>query len=158
MIKIYDNFFDEVTHIKIWDYCNKVSYKIGEKDHKKSLPTGGIFSISNKSKLFSLLDKNLVDKFEQLKNLKCYRAYINFFSFNENPYFHQDNNIGYTCLFYPNIDFELNEGGETQFLINNEIRGILPIPNRMILFDAKIDHKATSFRSRHRFTLAIKYQ
>ena len=157
MIKIYDNFFDEVTHIKIWDYCNKVSYKIGEKDHKKSLPTGGIFSISNKSKLFSLLDKNLVDKFEQLKNLKCYRAYINFFSFNENPYFHQDNNIGYTCLFYPNIDFELNEGGETQFFIDEEIRGIVSKPGRLTMFNGRLLHRATSFKSHPRLTLAFKF-
>jgi len=158
MIKIYDNFFDKTTHIKIWEYCNKVSYKLGEKDTPQTPPTGGVFEINKGNELFSLLNKNLKDKFKQLKNLRCYRAYINYFNFNENPYFHYDDDVGYTCLFYPNIDFDVNEGGETQFLINNEIKGILPIPNRMLLFDAKLEHKATSFRSKHRFTLAIKYQ
>ena len=47
--------------------------------------------------------------------------------------------------------------GETQFLIDKEIRGILPYPNRMIQFDASIQHRATSFTNTHRFTLAVKY-
>lgn len=158
MIKICDDFFDKNTHIKIWEYCNRVSYKMGEADNIQSPPTGGVFEINKENKLFNLLDEYLKKEFKQLKNLKCYRAYINYFNFNENPYFHDDGNNGYTCLFYPNIDYELNESGETQFLVNNEIRGILPIPNRMILFDAKIIHRATSFRSKNRFTLAIKYQ
>ncbi len=48
-------------------------------------------------------------------------------------------------------------GGETQFLIDDEIRGILPFPNRLVYFDANILHKATSYRTGHRFTLALKY-
>ena len=52
---------------------------------------------------------------------------------------------------------ELNEGGETQFLISNEIKGILPIPNRMVIFNGLIYHKATSFRNQHRYTIAIKF-
>jgi hypothetical protein len=48
-------------------------------------------------------------------------------------------------------------GGETQFVIDDEIKGVFPIPNRMVMFNANILHRATTFRSRHRFTLAIKY-
>ena len=38
------------------------------------------------------------------------------------------------------------------------INGYPPIPNRMILFDASLLHRATCFRSTHRFTIAIKYE
>lgn len=158
MVKIIDNFFDKDTHKNIWGYCNNVSYKVGEKDGPNTLPTGGVFEIELDNDLFNFLDSNLKNKFSELNNLTCYRSYINCFSPSENPYFHIDSSKGYTCLFYPNLEFELDEGGETQFLIDNEIKGVLPIPNRMVLFNANIKHKATSFRTKHRFTLAIKYR
>ena len=50
-----------------------------------------------------------------------------------------------------------NDLGETQFLIDGEIKGILPKPNRMLGFDADLLHRATTFRDKHRFTIAIKY-
>ena len=158
MIKVIDNFFDESIHHNIWDYCNSVSYKIGERDNHNTLPTGGVFEIENNNTLFDFLNKELNDKFKELNNLRCYRSYINCFAPSENPYFHYDNDKGYTCLFYPNLEFKLEEGGETQFLVDNKIEGILPIPNRMVLFNANLHHKATSYRTKHRFTIAIKYQ
>jgi hypothetical protein len=56
------------------------------------------------------------------------------------------------------MEWDVNEGGETQFYIDENIYGITPVPNRMVIFDASILHRATSFRSSHRFTVAIKYQ
>ena len=89
--------------------------------------------------------------------MSLYRSYINCFIPGENPYWHLDGE-GYTCLYYPNMEYnELNEGGETQFIISNEIKGILPIPNRMVIFNGLIYHKATSFRNQHRYTIAIKF-
>ena len=83
--------------------------------------------------------------------------YVNCFSPNENPYFHTDGEDGITFLYYPDQGWELDDGGETQFYIDGEIRGITPVSNRMVYFDANIMHRATTFRSRHRFTLAVKY-
>jgi hypothetical protein len=157
MIKLIDNFFEEKIHYDIWDYCNSVSYRLGEKDRDNTSPIGGVFEIRKDNNLFSFLDKSLKYRFNELRDLDCYRSYINFFSPNENPYFHYDNDKGYTCLFYPNLNYELDEGGETQFLVDSKIEGILPIPNRMVLFDANLHHKATSYRTKHRFTIAIKY-
>ena len=89
--------------------------------------------------------------------MKLYRMYINCFAPNENPYFHVDGE-GYTFLYYcDNEEFDLNEGGETQFLVDNDLMGVLPVPNRMVIFDGTIKHRATTYRSRHRFTIAIKY-
>ena len=84
--------------------------------------------------------------------------YINCFAPSENPYFHIDNDNGLTFLYYvTNHDWGENDGGETQFLINDEIRGVLPLSNRLVGFDATLLHRATSFRDRHRFTLAAKF-
>jgi len=33
----------------------------------------------------------------------------------------------------------------------------VPLPNRLMMFDARLLHRATSFRDRHRFTIAVKY-
>ena len=158
IIKLIDNFFEEKVHHNIWDYCNNVSYKLGEEDREGVPSTGGVFEIFNDNNLFKVFNDKLKERFVELNNLNCFRSYINFFSPNENPYYHIDNDKGYTCLFYPNLEFELDEGGETQFVLNNGITGILPTPNRMVLFDARLNHKATSFRSKHRFTIAFKYQ
>ncbi|BCU95852.1 MAG: hypothetical protein CM15mV10_2390 [uncultured marine virus] len=56
-----------------------------------------------------------------------------------------------------NLEWNENDLGETQFLIDGEIKGILPKPNRMLGFDADLLHRATTFRDKHRFTIAIKY-
>ena len=55
------------------------------------------------------------------------------------------------------MGWDKDDGGETQFLMNDELYGILPIPNRMVVFSANLLHRATTFRNDHRFTVAIKY-
>jgi Rps23 Pro-64 3,4-dihydroxylase Tpa1-like proline 4-hydroxylase len=60
-------------------------------------------------------------------------------------------------LYYVNEHWDLDEGGETQFYVDNLIYGIPPIPNRMIIFDGSLMHRATSFKNYHRFSIALKY-
>ena len=85
--------------------------------------------------------------------------YINYFSPLENPFFHTDGSNGdITFLFYLNDKWEIDDGGETQFYFNHTIYGVPPLNNRLVYFDADIIHKATSFRNKSRFTIAIKYQ
>ena len=84
--------------------------------------------------------------------------YVNCFAPSENPYFHTDGDDGVTFLYYVNDRWELNDGGETQIIVNDEIKGILPLPNRIVGFDASLLHRATSFRFKHRFTLAAKFR
>jgi hypothetical protein len=155
---IIDNFLSQEDHYKIWEYCNRESYKPGEKDQSNLPPTGIVHEISIKSDINSIFTNILYSKVDILKKYVNYRSYINCFTPGENPYWHQDGK-GYTCLYYPNIKYnELNEGGETQFLIDGpEIKGILPISNRMIIFNGLIYHRATSFRTQHRYTIAIKF-
>jgi Rps23 Pro-64 3,4-dihydroxylase Tpa1-like proline 4-hydroxylase len=107
--------------------------------------------------VYKLFRKKLLDKCPFLSEMKLYRMYINCFAPCENPYFHTDGK-GLTFLYYINDDWNLQDGGETQFYVDGNIYGITPIPNRLVMFDGMIPHRATSFRNRHRFTIAIKYE
>ena len=97
-----------------------------------------------------------MDKCSFLSNMKLYRMYINCFAPNENPYFHTDGE-GLHFYIMRMIEWNLQEGGETQFYVDENIYGVIPIPNRLVMFDGMILHRATSFRNDHRFTVAIKY-
>ena len=83
--------------------------------------------------------------------------YINCFAPREVPYFHTDGDKGVTFLYYPQFSWQPNDGGETQIYVQGNIQGVVPLPNRLMMFDARLLHRATSFRDRHRFTIAVKY-
>jgi len=154
MIEIFDNFFEEKVHKDIFSYCQRALYTYGEVDNPWTPPVGMVSEIKSSDYFFKLFEDK---KINSLSEQKPYRMYINCFSSNENPYFHVDGDSGSTVLYYPNLDWDISEHGETQFLIDNEIRGILPIPNRLVKFDATLLHRATCFRTKYRFTVAIKY-
>jgi hypothetical protein len=153
-----DNFFTESEAEKIYGYCLNAKYIYGETDNGDGSPvTGMTHNIPEDQYIYKFIAKTIYDRVEFIRDMKLYRMYINCFAPNENPYFHVDGE-GYTFLYYSDNEvFDLNEGGETQFLVDNDLMGVLPVPNRMVIFDGTIKHRATTYRSRHRFTIAIKY-
>ena len=90
-----------------------------------------------------------------------YRAYINCFAPREIANFHQDCADGYdavTFIFYGNELYTgLNEGGATEFYLDDKIIAIPPVPNTILKFTAWVWHRATPLKSDHRFTYAFKY-
>lgn len=156
-IKVSDNFLSREDHLSVLNYCENASYEYGEVDKKGSTPTGMVHNIPNSEKIYHLFSKNLLNSIPDLKKMKMYRMYINCFAPSENPYFHVDGESGITFLYYPQTNWSLNDGGETQFYINGDLYGITPEPNRMVMFDARLLHRATTFRNKHRFTVAIKF-
>ena len=50
-----------------------------------------------------------------------------------------------------------NDLGETFFIIDDEIYGVLPVPGRIIIFDSEVWHKATPLRDDDRYTVALKW-
>jgi len=157
-IKIIDNFFEEKLHKKIHYQCLNSVYIYGEADNRNTPPTGMVSNISDSDEMYKIFSSKILEKFPEMVDRNLYRMYINCFAPSENPYFHVDGpSGGVTFLYYPNISWNINDGGETQILIDNQISGILPLPNRIIKFDAALLHKATTFRNTHRFTIAIKY-
>lgn len=182
-INVYDNFFSEEDCAFIFNYCRKASYFYGEQDvegggqkyctglvhevyyytdefplsEEAFLSGGGPVKSINQKKLFDLFSSSIQNQFSEYKVNEISRLYINCFAPTENPYFHTDGIVGTTFLYYPNPNWNLDEGGETQFIIDNNIFGVPPVPNRLVSFDSNIEHKPTTFRDRHRFSVAIKY-
>jgi len=74
-------------------------------------------------------------------------------------YFHVDPGAGWTIVYFPHTqEYDIQMGGETQILVNNQIVGVLPIPNRLIAFDGGLQHKGTSFGYyQARYSFAIQF-
>jgi Rps23 Pro-64 3,4-dihydroxylase Tpa1-like proline 4-hydroxylase len=156
MIQVIDNFLSDEEFNFALRFCMNTSYRYGEADNEHTPPTGMYHAINKTDEIYKLFETKTKTF---VPNHNLYRMYINCFAPSENPYFHTDGNPEeITFLYYSNDSWNIDDGGETQFLINNNIYGILPIPNRLIYFDASILHKATSFRNKHRFSIAIKYE
>lgn len=155
-IKYEDNFLSPEEFLEISQYCMDAEYRYGEADDYNLPPTGMINEIQPREDFFSRLKTRLKEKEPIIKNMSFYRMYVNCFAPGENPYFHEDGR-GITFLYYANMKWDLQNGGETQFYIDGNILGIPAVPNRLVMFDGMIQHRATSFRDGHRFTVAIKY-
>ena len=160
MIKIYDDLFSVSEKEKIYKNILDLKYVYGERDRPDTKPTGFISELSEDNYSYNTI-YNKLKKNKLLKNLKVYRKYVNLFKSNENPFFHTDNEKGYTVLYYSlfNINYNLDEGGETQFYIEKtkSIKAVVPNDGRIVIFDASLLHKATSFRNFDRYTIALKF-
>ena len=156
-INIIDDFFSYEDFLDINNVCNNAEYLFGTKDYGNNSPTGMTHPVQPNTKMYDLF-KSSTQKFVD-DHLIFHSIIINCFAPSENPYFHPDfDQKGcITFIYYPNTEWDMDWGGETQLLIDGEIRGIIPKPNRMAYFDSTIWHKATPFRDNYRFTVAIKY-
>ena len=156
-IEIKDNFLEETDAKRVLEYCVQSSYTYGEVDTPQTPPTGMVHEIQRDEDIYKLFESKIKNYYRYVRKLNLYRMYVNCFYPSQNPYFHTDGDKGVTFLYYVNDQWTLNEGGETQILVDDEIRGVLPLPNRIVGFNANLLHRATSFRNRHRFTLAVKF-
>jgi hypothetical protein len=175
-ISIHDNFLSKEDHNFVIDHCLKAPYFSGITDNPDTPATGMYSPIYEKDavvnllkskgeldpdRIFNLFHPRVMKDFSSsVQNMKLVEMYVNSFAPSETPYFHIDVDAdceGHTFLYYANQEWSRDDGGETQFLIGDELYGVLPIPNRMVHFDAKILHRATSFRNHFRFTLAVRY-
>lgn len=158
MINYIDNFLTAQEHQKVYEYCLSASYHYGEIDYPGHPPTGMSSNINGHEWIYKLFKRRILETFEFLQPLELYRMHLNVFAPGEHANYHIDREHGYTLLYYPNLEWSLNEGGATEFNLEEQLQGIHPVPNRIAIFDSNIWHRATSFRSTHRFTVAIKFQ
>lgn len=144
---------------------NTCPFFYGEVDNPNTPPTGLVCDFTNmegsvhpevKILLSDLLYK-IYEKQPCLKNKKLYRLYINLFTPREVPYFHIDGEKTTTCLYYINPHVSYDEGGETQFIVDDEIKTVSSKPGRLVIFNGELKHRATSFRNYPRLTLAYKF-
>ena len=118
------------------------------------VPVGTSCNLSRSSKACLSISQELKKLFPTPWKLD--RIYVNRFQPGEVPRFHVDGEV-LTCMLYANPgDWHIDDLGETQFLVKHEIRGVLPLPNRMLIFDGRLLHRATSFVTRQRHTIATK--
>lgn len=168
-ITVHDNILteEEIEKCRVILIRN-CEFKYGEHDGPSTEPAGVVCDFTQHIQSGSMLPhdincilNNLITKiYEQnksLKNMNLYRMYLNLFLPNENPSFHIDRENTVTCLYYLNPLYDLNEGGETQFLIDEEIKGVISKPGRLTMFDGGILHRATSFKTKPRLTMAFKF-
>ena len=156
MIVPFDDVMPEEQNNEIHEFLLRDShFKYGERDRLDLEPVGMVVELDN-TDLSKYLAEIAASKFEQLKGLELQRSYVNLFLPNDRPYFHQGGEV-FTCLFYLTPQYDIDEGGETQFIVNNMIHGLPPRPARLVVFDGMLWHRATSYRSHPRLTAAVKF-
>jgi hypothetical protein len=160
-MKILDNFLTELEYYEVDKIRFEPRYNYGENDLyplDNPIPNGMSLTINPDENIFKIFSQKTKETFSEVKDLYLQRIYVNCFAPLEWSYYHTDNdNFGFTCLYYLNDTWDINDGGETHFYDNAEIIAIPPIPNRIVCFDSTVLHKATPFKSKHRFTIAMKY-
>jgi hypothetical protein len=156
-MKIYDNVISLEENNSLYkDLVYRRGYYYGEADNPNLPPTGLALNLNPSDDIYLKLYNVLLEKNDAVKNLKLQRSYINLFLPNERPYFHIDGKVT-TFLFYINPPVSYDEGGETQFIVNDEVINVLSKPCRLVEFDGMIKHRATSFRTLPRITVAFKF-
>lgn len=112
--------------------------------------------------VYELLDRVIREKFPEVREYNLYRAYINCFAPREIANFHVDcseDDDQLTFIFYANKKYNgLNDGGCTEFYLDDKIIGLPPVPNTLVKFTSWVLHRATPLISDHRFTYAFKYR
>lgn len=156
MLEIFDNKIDNID--QIYKELQTLPYYYGERDEVGFEPTGVTSELKEDSFTYKSL-LSFISSNEVLQNKTIYRAYVNLFAPGEYANYHTDGDEGTTLLYYANLEYDINEGGETKFLSeNNTLISVLPVPGRVVFFSADYKHTASSFKNKHRFTVAFKFK
>ena len=76
-------------------------------------------------------------------------------------HFHTDSDEGgWTFIYFQDTaDYNFKLGGETQIYQNGQIRGIMPVPNRLMAFDGSLYHRGMSFNTdQTRYSFAVQFE
>jgi len=148
------------------EFAYNAAYTYGERDEKDYKPTGMVYNLdpdcAEDNEIVGILHNVICEKFSELIDYELYRAYINCFAPREVANFHKDcsdDEDQITFIFYANAMYNgLNDGGTTEFYLDQKIIAIPPIPNTLLKFTSWVLHRATPLISEHRFTYALKYR
>ena len=169
MIEVFDNVLDYETVMELREIILKENETSGlsESDRPGEVPAVSTTinfdegeGAQKPCEIELCLDKchELIPRLQKMNN---YRNSINVYPPKALPYWHEDtvpSNPSITTLLYINPNVELDELGETQFYIKDEIRCIQSKPGRLIAFDGRILHRAMGFRTLDRLTIAMKFE
>jgi len=173
-IEQIENFFPEdISKFVSQYYIRKAQYRYGEIDKPNQEPTGltaQSFLYQDKTSHYIDDDSRMIydsfveyidDRYNGFSIENQYiRLYCNCFAPREYGTFHTDSDDSgyYTFLYYPvhEYDYDIEEGGWTEFHIDDKILGIIPKPNSIVRFSSQIIHRATPMRNHTRFSVALK--
>lgn len=162
MIEVFDDILLDVERDRIYKEIISLPYQVMEWDQNPDEISGSRSDLVHSSYTFQCL-KNYIEKnVEDITKYNLVQAYVNHFSPREIPYFHVDsdnpNNI--TIVYYADVwdNYDINEGGGTEFLVDDNIISVIPKSGRFVCFNSNNLHRATTYRNNHRFTVAFKYR
>tara|TARA_B100000073_G_scaffold331687_1_gene321373 strand:- start:257 stop:778 length:522 start_codon:yes stop_codon:yes gene_type:complete len=165
-IACVDRALDPEAFRFVSEFAYDAPYEYGERDNALYKPTGMIHNLEPDDEddnfVYELLDRVIREKFPEVREYNLYRAYINCFAPREIANFHVDcseDDDQLTFIFYANKKYNgLNDGGCTEFYLDDKIIGLPPVPNTLVKFTSWVLHRATPLISDHRFTYAFKYR
>ena len=148
--KIIDNYLSISDYQRLWDTVRNAPYT---SMFPASAVDGSLLPVGMTSNLQTDLFPT------SFGNAKLERCYINYYGPSEWAHFHIDDedDESLTLLYYPTPNYPIDEGGCTEFLIDDEIVGVRPICNRAVIFKGNIYHRAAPFKTKARYTVALKY-
>ena len=156
-IEIFDQALTRAENTTLVTWCRQRPWRWGEADYQGARPAGVVSDLEDSEDRRILIDR-AQELCPKLRGLELNRAYINMFMPGEQPQWHRDGAV-WTVLFYATNEREPRMQGQTEFLDYNtmEIRGVLPQPGRMVVFNGDLLHRATAYPHQERFTLALKF-
>lgn len=165
-VRVYDNLVSHEDNEYYRKLLLKAPFYYGTIDDPGSKPSGLINEFEHENiQIYPILEKikdfylNKIFEVEPtFKESKPTVTRLNLFLPRETPRFHDDSKEWITFIFYINPDFEPNEGGETQFIINKQLKSVPSLPGRLVMFDGGIIHRATSFLNEARLTLVFSFE
>ena len=168
-IKVLNNAFELDYQQYLYNQCRNASYKIGWNDT-------GLVDTSNRVYFHCPLNKEILDsnKIEEkirntefgeyLQNYKTINGVVNCSRPGETYFSHSHKDDEIIVLYYPNLRWNKEWGGETMFYQKNTGELIFAseyIPNRLLLFKASIPHSVRApvyISDQFRFTIAVLFK
>ena len=167
-IYIIDGAVEQPEIADFFGFVNNLSFKKNERDHDSDQYP--IFSVDFKPEFLEettigITARKLLDQQYPNQRFDLFRSYINMSHYGDLEYPHRDchpNGNDITILYYVNITWDYQWGGETMFYENGDTRlAVLPTPGRFLIFPGSIEHIGTiptRACNKSRFSLALKYK
>lgn len=149
-IYVIDDAYSRTCREKFYQYVANAYYKVqgGGAVAIEDCPDLALQAMYNEKDLndLGIFNDAPPEVKELLKPLRIYRAYSLLLNYSQNPHFHSDSwNAGdMTLLYYANLRWDIDWGGETVFAddsLEDIVYTSIYKPGRLVLYDSSIVHK-----------------
>ena len=123
-----DNFLPPELHRKAYLYAQNAPARWGEYDDDPAKPSGSSVQVLASEPIYQKFEQVARGEFKVLKRFDLVRMYINvFFLFRYHvgilTWYLLMGFDGYTVLYYPHLNWERNQGGCTEFWVEDHVYG-----------------------------------